>query len=270
MTENASARLEVKSFAGRTVVVTGGAGPLGKVLSAAFAARGAKVALLDLARANPGEAAGAIAAEHGATVVGLACDLASESSVREAAAAVAAEGPVHALVNNAAFTGAAASAGWAVPFEDQSAELWRLAVEINLTAPFVLTQALLPALRAAGSAAVLNISSIYGLVGPDWSIYAGTTLGNPAAYAASKGGLLQLTRWMATTLAPAVRVNALALGGIERGQGEDFLRAYCRRAPMGRMAAEDDIVGPALFMVSDQSAYVTGQVLPVDGGWTAW
>lgn len=258
------------TMAGRRVAITGGAGPLGGVLSHAFAEAGAEVVILDLARANPDALAREIAARHGTACRAIACDLMEEASLRAACAELAALGPLHALVNNAAFTGTAASGGWAVPFEKQDAAIWRRALELNLTAPFLLTQALLPSLRAAGDAAVVNISSIYGLVGPDWSIYEGTPLGNPAAYAASKGGLIQLTRWMATSLAPAPRVNALALGGIERGQAEAFLREYVRRTPMRRMAREADIAGPALFLASPQSGYVTGQVLPVDGGWTAW
>ena len=174
------------------------------------------------------------------------------------------------LVNNAAFVGTSASDGWAVSFDKQSTDLWRQAVEINLTAPFRLVQGLAPALRRSDDASVINIASIYGLVGPDWRLYEGTAMGNPAAYAASKGGLVQLTRYLATTLAPDIRVNAIAPGGIERGQAPVFQARYLERVPLGRMARLDDFAGVTLFLASRLSSYVTGQTIAVDGGWTAW
>src|SRR5437588_791424 len=82
-----------------------------------------------------------------------------------------------------------------------------------------------------GRGSVINISSIYGLAGPDWRLYEGTSLGNPAAYAASKGGLIQMTRWLATTMAPRVRVNAIAPGGVFRDTPEPFLSRYVARTP---------------------------------------
>ena len=91
------------------------------------------------------------------------------------------------------------------------------------------------------------MGSIYGLIGPDLRIYDGTTMGNPAAYAASKGGLIQLTKWLATTLAPEVRVNCVSPGGVFRNQDEKFVSAYVSRTPLGRMADESDIVG-AMFL----------------------
>ena len=95
-------------------------------------------------------------------------------------------------------------------------------------------------------------------------------MGNPAAYAASKGGLLQLTRWLSTTLAPSVRANAISPGGVYRNQPISFVKRYEARTPLGRMATEEDIVGAVVYLASDLSTYVTGQNLIVDGGWTAW
>ena len=95
-------------------------------------------------------------------------------------------------------------------------------------------------------------------------------MANPAAYGASKGGLHQLTRWLATTLAPDIRVNTLVPGGIFRQQPESFVAAYSKRTPLGRMAHEEDMAGALLYLCSDLSAYVTGHALPVDGGWQAW
>jgi NAD(P)-dependent dehydrogenase (short-subunit alcohol dehydrogenase family) len=108
------------------------------------------------------------------------------------------------------------------------------------------------------------------MVGPDLSLYEETNLGNPAAYAATKGGLLQLTRWLATVLAPDVRVNAISPGGVWRNQPEDFLKRYVAKTPLRRMATEEDLKGAVAYLASDLSAYVTGHNLVVDGGWTTW
>ena len=117
---------------------------------------------------------------------------------------------------------------------------------------------------------IVNIASIYGEFGPDWRLYEGTSMGNAAAYSVSKGGLIQLTRWLATTLAPAIRVNAISPGGIWRNQPEAFVARYSSRTPLSRMATEDDLRGAIAYMASDLSQYVTGQTLAVDGGWGIW
>ena len=160
--------------------------------------------------------------------------------------------------------------GWSVPFEDQSVETWRRAIEVNLTAVFDLSQGLHSLLKASKGGSIINIASIYGMNGVDWSLYEGTSMSNPAAYAASKGGLIQLTRWLATTIAPEVRVNAIAPGGIFRNQPEGFVKRYEAKTPLGRMATEEDFRGAIAYLSSDLSRYVTGHVLMVDGGWSSW
>src|SRR5262249_36596755 len=125
-------------------------------------------------------------------------------------------------------------------------------------------------LAGSGHGAVINVASIYGIVGPNLALYTATDLGNPAAYAASKGGLLQLTRWLATVLAPRVRVNAISLGGVRRAQPDAFVERYQRHTPVGRRAREEDVKGAVVYLASDLSAYVTGHNLVVDGGWTTW
>ena len=99
-------------------------------------------------------------------------------------------------------------------------------------------------------------------------LYNGTDMGNPAAYAASKGGLLQLTRWLATVLAPDIRVNAITPGGVWRNQHEVFHKRYIERTPLKRMAGEEDLKGAVVYLASDLSSYVTGQNIIIDGGYT--
>jgi NAD(P)-dependent dehydrogenase (short-subunit alcohol dehydrogenase family) len=259
---------ELMDLFGRVAVVTGGAGHIGREIVDALAELGAAVVIVD--RRGAAERAKSVARRFKIETLGLTVDLADEVATRDIACKVKSRfGRCDILVNNAAFVGTSDLGGWAVPFAEQSVETWRQALEVNLTAAFMLSQALAPLLsERAGS--IVNIASIYGHLGPDWRRYDGTTLGNPAAYAASKGGLIQLTRWLATTLAPRVRVNAVSPGGVERGQPNAFVEKYIAQTPMQRMACEEDIKGVVAFLAGDVSAYMTGQNLMIDGGYSAW
>jgi NAD(P)-dependent dehydrogenase (short-subunit alcohol dehydrogenase family) len=254
-------------LSGRTAVVTGGAGPLGRVLADALATAGARVVVVDLDEAACAATANDL---HGSGHVPLGANLLDAQGLSTVVDAVTAIGACDVLVNNAAFTGTSGVPGYAVPFDEQTDDAFAMALALNLTAPFSLTRRLAPLLRATGHGSVVNVSSIYGLVGPNMGLYAGTRMGNPAAYAASKGGLAQLTRYLSTVLAPEVRVNAFAPGGIARGQDDAFVERYEQLTPLGRMGTEDDFRGVVTWLASDASAYVTGQVVAVDGGWTAW
>jgi NAD(P)-dependent dehydrogenase (short-subunit alcohol dehydrogenase family) len=262
---------DLMSLQGRVAIVTGAAGHIGKAICHGLAEIGASIAVVDVPAANGAAVAADLAERWSVEAAHFDCDLEQDAVVRDLPRLVRERfGRIDIIVNCAAFVGTSGLDGWAVPFEQQSDVTWRRALEVNLTAPFVLIQAAAADLRASGRGSVINISSIYGLVGPDWGLYEGTVLGNPAAYAASKGGLIQLTRWLSTTLAPDVRVNAIAPGGVFRGTPEPFLGRYIARTPLGRMAREDDLKGAAVYLASDLSAYVTGQCLAVDGGWTVW
>ena len=262
---------ELMSIQGRVALVTGGAGHLGAVIGDTLAELGASVVVLDRDAAAGADVSERIRRTHGVETIAMAVDLADESSVRSVPDRIVDRiGRLDILVNCAALVGTSNLDGWAVPFHQQSAHAWRLALEVNLTAPFILTQVCAPLLAASGAGAVINIGSIYGVVASDASLYEGTAMGNPAAYAASKAGLLQLTRWLATALAPRVRVNAVTAGGILRGQPATFVARYEARTPMRRMAKEDDFRGAVAYLAGDASAYVTGHNLVVDGGWTAW
>jgi NAD(P)-dependent dehydrogenase (short-subunit alcohol dehydrogenase family) len=252
---------------GRTAVVTGGAGPLGSVLADALARAGARVVVVDL---DEQSCATTVAALPGSGHAAVAANLLEPEGISTVESFVERLGACDILVNNAAFTGTSGVPGYAVPFDEQTDEAFGLALALNLTAPFSLTRRLAPLLRSSGRGSVINVSSIYGLVGPNLTLYEGTRMGNPAAYAASKGGIAQLTRYLATVLAPDVRVNCFAPGGIARGQDESFVERYERLTPLGRMATEDDFRGVVTWLASDAAAYVTGQVVAIDGGWTAW
>ena len=262
---------ELMDLTGRTALVTGGAGHIGQAFCDALAESGANVAVLDVDKGRVDETAARVAGQWSVKTMGMALDLADEKAVVATPGKVAAKlGGLDILVNCAAFVGTSRLTGWGVPFEEQSVGTWRAALETNLTAPFALIQAAAPWLRESGHGSIVNIGSTYGVVGPDMSLYDDTKMGNPAAYGASKGGLIQLTRYLSTVLAPEVRVNCICPGGVARGQDPKFVARYEARTPMGRMATEEDMKGALLYLASDLSAYVTGQNLLVDGGWTAW
>jgi NAD(P)-dependent dehydrogenase (short-subunit alcohol dehydrogenase family) len=254
---------------GRRALITGGAGHLGRTMGDSLAELGAEVLLVDVPGAQTQAVAEDIAARRSVTVTALDCNL-EDADARVALAAQVAPDGLSVLVNNAAFVGTAGLTGWAEPFEGQSVETWRRALEVNLTAGFHLCQLFSPALKTGPGGSIINIGSIYGQWGPDYALYEGTAMSNPAAYAASKGGLIQFTRWLSTTLAPDVRVNVISPGGVSRSQPRSFEERYSARTPLRRMANEDDFRGAIAYLASDLSTYVTGQVLAVDGGWGAW
>ncbi len=262
---------ELMDLTGRRALVTGGAGNIGAALSEALIELGASVALLDLDATACERQAQSLSRLRPGGAVAISCDLVDEQAIRAAVRdLIARYSGLDIVIHCAALGGATTIAGWAVPFEEQTVDAWDAALRVNLTSAFVIVQEAREALAASGKGSVILVASTYSLVGPDMRLYAGTSMGNPVGYGASKGGLLQLMRYLATLLAPRVRVNALSPGGVWRNQPDAFHAQYVARVPLGRMAIEEDLKGAAAFLASDLSAYVTGHNLVVDGGWTAW
>lgn len=262
---------ELTDLTGRVALVTGAAGHLGRVLTETMAELGASLAVLDLEARDCEGLADVLMRDFRIGALPLAVDLTDDVQVRAVPSAVIERfGRLDVLVNCAAMVNTVNLSGWIAPFAEQGLEPWRRALETNLTAPFVLTQACVAALGESGHGSIVNVGSMYGLIGPDMRLYEGTEMGNAAAYAASKGGLLQFTRWLATVLAPEIRVNSISPGGIWRNQPENFSRRFRARTPLGRMGTEEDIKGALAYLATDLSAYVTGQNIVVDGGFTAW
>ncbi len=257
------------SLDGRVAVVTGANGFLGSAISHALAECGSDLILLDHPESEVDKLVSEIKDRWSVDVASFKCDLEFEDQ-RSEFIKWARKRRVDILINNAAFVGTSNLAGWAVPFHQQTLETWRRAVEVNLTAVFHLTQGLAETLVKHQNGSIVNIASIYGELGPDMSLYRSTKMSNPAAYGASKAGLLQLTRWLATNLAPSIRVNSVSPGGIFRDQPQIFVERYEQRTPLKRMAREHDVLGAVVFLVSDMSLYITGQNIRVDGGWGSW
>jgi NAD(P)-dependent dehydrogenase (short-subunit alcohol dehydrogenase family) len=258
---------ELANLTNRTALITGATGHLGKVFSDTLAELGADLILADLSESKLEKLSSDLRKKWGVKVDHFICDLEiQEERTNLITKLIDSKVELNILVNNAAFTGGSELQGWNVQFENQSIDTWRRAIEVNLTSVFDLSQGLLPLLRKARGANIINISSIYGLYAPDWQLYEDTNLSNPAAYAVSKSGVIGFSRWLSTTISPEVRVNVIAPGGIFRDQPKDFVDRYCLKVPLGRMATEDDFRGALAYLASDLSAYLTGQILVVDGG----
>ena len=258
------------SVDGKVVVITGGLGQLGRRFTSELATRGAKVAVVDIQKSASKGA--------GDNVLYLAGDVTDRASLESALAEIEGkwEKP-HVLINNAALDSPPGSpVSENGPFEDFPIDSWNRALGVNLTGAFLACQVFGGAMASAGRGSIINVSSIYGVVSPDQRIYeyrrqGGENFFKPVAYSATKSGLLNLTRYLATYWAArGVRVNTLTLGGVFNKQDPRFLKGYCERVPLGRMADEAEYVGPIIFLSSDASSYMTGANLIVDGGWTAW
>lgn len=262
---------ELADLSGRAAIVVGGAGHIGRAAAESLLELGAAVAIVDLDADRCQASADALSGVGPGAVLPIDCDLRDEAATRAMVRrAVDRLGRLDVILHTAAFVGTTRIPGWAVPFAEQTVEAWDAALRVNLTSVFVIAQEARSALEASGHGSMIVVGSTYGLVGPDLRIYEGTTMANPAGYGASKGGVLQLGRYLATVFAPGVRVNAITPGGVWRGQPDAFHQQYQSRTPLGRMAVEEDIKGAVAFLASDLSAYVTGHNLVVDGGWTAW
>jgi NAD(P)-dependent dehydrogenase (short-subunit alcohol dehydrogenase family) len=253
---------------GEAAAIIGGAGRIGKALARALVAAGAKVAIVDV----DGQAAESLAAQlrqAGSQAIAVECDATREEQLTHAVTAIAGElGPPVMLVNAAQFRGAGF---YSSNVEEYPREAWEKVLETNLTAVHLACQAFGRAMIAHGGGRIVNLASTYGVVSPDPRIYGTSGVNSPVAYAAAKAGVIQLTRYLAVHWREQkIRVNCLVPGGVFDGQSPEFVANYCARTPSGRMAAPEDYQGAVLFMLSRASEYMTGAVVTVDGGWTAW
>lgn len=256
-------------MSGRSALITGGAGYLGMAMAEALAEAGADVILLDLEECSVRAAEAQLTDVYPGHHKGLAINLADKSAIDTVPAFVENNFKcLDVLINCAALVGTSGLKGWATPLEDQDIYTWEKALEVNLTGAFYLIQKCQPLFEKSRAPSIINVSSIYGVAGQKMSIYEGMNYVTPAAYAASKGGLVQLTRYLATVLAPNIRVNCISPGGIERGQDKTFVERYIKMTPLERMGREEEFKGVVHFLASDLSAYVTGQNIIVDGGWS--
>jgi len=241
----------------KTVVVTGGSRGIGRMIAGGFVAAGADVVIAS----RKADAVAAAVAELSAfgRCSGLAADLSTEEGTRAFADAVAVDHDrVHVLVNNAGAT-------WGAPLAEHDTASWRRVLDLNVQGVFHTTKFFLPMLQAASApddpARVINIGSIDGIHVPVLESY---------SYSSSKAAVHQLTRHLAKHLAPGVTVNAVAPGPFESKMMAATLDAFGEQiaagAPLKRIGRPDDMAGVAIFLASRAGAYLTGAIIPVDGG----
>lgn len=268
---------ELFSLSGKTAVVTGGAGFLGKHFCRGLVEAGASVVIVDINPASVDAIQSEINARWPGRALGVVADITEpDEATRIVKRAVEQFGAVDILLNNAAGKGPNLETYFA-PFEEYSLDQWRTVMEINIDAMFLMAQAVgRQMLKQDRGGSIIQTSSAYGIMGPDNRIYEGSwylnrRINTPAVYSTSKAAVVGLTKFLATYWAEkGIRVNALVPGGTESGQNEIFQQRYGARIPLGRMASAPEIVGAVLYLASDAASYVTGHCLVVDGGLNAW
>jgi NAD(P)-dependent dehydrogenase (short-subunit alcohol dehydrogenase family) len=262
---------EAFDLSGRTAIVTGAAGILGPQFASALGEMGARVALVDVNGEGCAAAAEMVSRTFSTETRAIVADVREEAAVAETVREViGAWGRVDVLVNGAA----AKSSGYFQPLFEYDLRDWNDVMAVNLTAAMLFAKHVGPGMVERGRGSIINIASIYGVVGPDPSLYEGSSylgrsINTPPVYAASKGAIVNFTRYLATTLGPHVRANCISPGGVFSGQNDAFVERYAARTPMGRMARPEELRGVVAFLASDASSYVTGHNVVVDGGWTA-
>lgn len=275
-----TAPAELFALRDRTILITGGAGYLGTEFARTLTRAGANVVVADISKGAAEVVVRSLGADvpaHGQALA-VQTDVTDKESVR-AMVGMAKDvfGRIDALVNSAAIDpkfDPKEAGKHADAFESYPLAAWQKSLDVDLTGAFLCVQAVAPILRAQNAGAIVNVSSIYGMVGPDQRLYErddGTKGYKPPAYSATKAALDGFTRYLAAYFAGTnIRVNTLTFGGVYRGHDTEFTRRYAARTPLDRMMKLEEVGGPLLFLLSDASSYMTGANLVVDGGWSSW
>lgn len=253
------------SLAGRRAALTGAMGRVGRGIARALALAGAETVLLDVDLSAADEVVAGLVGP--AAVHCRRLDLTDLEHLEQNISELEQElGPIDIWINSAY----PRTGRWGLPLEQETPADWRANLDMQLNSYCLSSRAAAQRMARRGSGSIVNLASIYGLVAPDFGVYQGTDKSMPGAYAAVKGGIVAYSRWLASYFGPrGVRVNVVCPGAVASGQQEPFLSQYNRRTLLGRMAGAEEIGHPVVFLASDAASYITGAVLPIDGGLTA-
>ena len=259
---------ELFSLQNKTALVTGGAGYLGTAISETLAELGANVIIASRNQEKNSQKSLELNEKYpGIKVTAIELDLLDQESISECVKKVdALYGGLDILINNA-------WSGNKNSFESISDEDWLYDIEMSLTSVFRLIKAALPLLKR-NKGIILNISSMYGHVAPDYRIYDGVKLTNPPSYGAAKAGVIQFTKYLASFLSPnGIRVNCLSPGAFPHEATQEnieFMEKLAAKCPLNRIGRPEELKGAVALLCSDASSYMTGQNICVDGGWAIW
>jgi len=252
---------------GKVAIVTGGGTHIGKAMTEALCEAGASVVIASRRGEMCRQVAEEIARKHPGRCVGTGCDAADEAQVNKLIEFACAQfGGVDIMVNNAG------GAPIKTNLPNASLDDFNRTIAVNATATLLCSQAAARVMMKRGGGKIINVGSIYGVLGGIPALYVGTDM-IPANihYVAAKGAVVNMTRHLATTFGPHnIQVNCISPGGIARNQPAPFVERYLQRTPAGRMGTEEDLKGVTVLLASSASDWITGQNVMVDGGWTAW
>ncbi len=253
------------SLKGKKAIVCGGAGLLGREIVTALAQAGAKVVIADVNAVIGNKLAKSLQAKKCAVKFEKFDITEIELLEKNLGNVIQKSGGLDIFVN----TSYPRTSDWGNEIEKVSASSWRTNIDIQLNAYALSAKYAAQVLKKKGGS-IINVGSIYGVVGPDFTVYNQTKITNPAAYAAIKGGILNFDRYLASYYGKYnVRVNTVCPGGVFDHQHSTFVKNYNYKVPMKRMASKDEVASAVLFLASDAASYITGTALMVDGGWTA-
>jgi NAD(P)-dependent dehydrogenase (short-subunit alcohol dehydrogenase family) len=258
----------VADVSGKRILLVGATGVLGREYASTLAANGANLVIADRSTTDIKSFAEEI------NTLSSYIDVSSEQSVIECIEYCSSQlGGLDGVINNAAATseGLMNSGDLFANFEEYPLNLWNETINVNLTGAFLVARESGKLMKASSNCgSLVNISSIYGVVGPDHRIYENQQFKSFPGYSASKAGVIGLTKWLATWWGESVRVNCVTPGGVFNNHNNEFVKAYSNRVPLQRMANRNELSGIVLYLLSDSSSYVTGQNFIIDGGMTAW
>ncbi len=252
----------------KVIIITGATGLLGQVYVKSLSELGSKIVGVDINE----EALDNLEKQVNENVLLIKADITNEDQVKNILRkTIERFEKVDGLLNNACYNPQAQTPLVHGPLSNFPLDEWDKFLAVNLTGIFLCVKIIGEWMAENGGGVIVNVSSIYGVVGADQRIYGNSGINSNLAYATTKGGVLNMTRWLASYWHKNnVRVNTFTPGGVFNNQDAEFHKNYNNKTMLGRMAEKDEYVGAILFLFSDASKYMNGANLVFDGGWTAW